>query len=177
MYNYTYLCGWITSAIIVSPMPLIRTCIVGFVRIFPTDFGRSLRRWVLMSNAQVLRGRSVCLVMLDQRIVDLACVIAILRQTSYKQGKSNPAESTVSHAGTKLAIMQLRSPTPNAPYSFMQIIQQRWEIKLAGNYNFCFVSKAYNLISTGLHIRKDKAVTRKKSDSTEKKQLVWRCCI
>ena len=124
MYNYTYLCGWITSAIIVSPMPLIRTCIVGFVRIFPTDFGRSLRRWVLMSNAQVLRGRSVCLVMLDQRIVDLACVIAILRQTSYKQGKSNPAESTVSHAGTKLAIMQLRSPTPNAPYSFMQIIQE-----------------------------------------------------
>ena len=35
-----------------------------------------------------------------------------------------------------------------------------------------FFSKADNLISTGLHIRKDKAVTRKKSDSTEKKQLV-----
>jgi hypothetical protein len=82
MYNYTYLCGGITSAIIVSPMPLIRTGIVGFVRIFPTDFGRSLRRWVLMSNAQVLRGRPVGLVMLDQRIVDLACVIAVLRQTS-----------------------------------------------------------------------------------------------
>ena len=72
-------------------MSLVGAGIVGLVRILAADFGRPLRRRVLMGDAQVLRGGSVGFVMLGQRVVDFARVVAVLRQSSYS-GAHNTEE-------------------------------------------------------------------------------------
>lgn len=61
---------------VVSP-PLLR--LVGFVRILAANFRWSLRRRVLMGDAQILRRRPVGLV--THRITDFARIVAILRQS------------------------------------------------------------------------------------------------
>ena len=88
---WTYLRLVAASSVVVSPMSLVGAGIVGLVRILAADFGRPLRRRVLMGDTQVLRGGSVGFVMLGQRVVDFARVVAVLRQSSYS-GAHNTEE-------------------------------------------------------------------------------------
>lgn len=89
-----YLSYWVARDVVVAPLALlillpvlmlmvlvVRLCWIAYlVGILPAYVsGRPLRGWVLARHAQILRGGSVGL--MDQGIVDLARVVAVLGQS------------------------------------------------------------------------------------------------